>query len=60
MTPVLEYRSKVNLEDNNELTKVVSNEHIHAEKPVLDSRDDNGKICANTGKAQLSFDHPSG
>ena len=37
LTPVLEYRSKVNPEDNNELTKAIDNEHLHAEKPVLNS-----------------------
>ena len=35
LTPALEYRPKVNPEDNDELTKVINNEHLHAEKPVL-------------------------
>ena len=39
---------------------MINNEHIHAEKPVLDPSGDNGKICANTGRMQLSIDHPSG
>ena len=57
---MLEYRPKGNLEDNKDLTMVVSNENIHAEKPVPDSSDNNGKICANAGRVQLSSDHPSG
>ena len=50
LIPTLEYRPKVNLEDNDDLTMVVSNENIHAEKPVPDSSDNNGKICANAGR----------
>ena len=60
LTLVIEYRLKVNLEDNNEPTEVVNKEHINAEKPVLDPSGDNEKICDNTGRMQLSIDHPLG
>ena len=39
---------------------VVSNENIHAEKPVPDSSDNNGKMCTNAGRVQVSIDHQSG
>ena len=39
---------------------MTNNEHIHAEQPVLNSSGDNGKICTNTGRMQVSIDHPSG
>ena len=60
LTPVLEYRSKVNQEDNNDLTKVINNEHLHVEKPVLNSSSDNGKICTKKERMQVSIDRPSG
>ena len=41
MIPTFVCRPKVSLEDNNDLTMVVSNENIHAEKPVPDSSDNN-------------------
>ena len=60
LTPVLEYRPKVNLEDNNEPIEVINNEHIHAEKHELNPSGDNEKVYANTGETQLSIAHPSG
>ena len=47
LIPTLEYKPKVNLEDNDDLTLVVSNENIHAEKPVPDPNDTNGEMCIN-------------
>ena len=59
LNPTLEYRPRVNIEDNDKLTTVVRIENTHAGKPVPDSSD-NGKIRTNAGKVQLSIDHPSG
>ena len=58
--PMLEYRPKVRLEDDNDLTMMASNENLHAEKSAKGLSDNNGKMCANTGEVQLSSDHPSG
>ena len=60
MIPTFVCRPKVSLEDNNDLTMVVSHENIHAEKSVQVSSDNNGKICASAGRVQLGSDHPSG
>ena len=52
LTPVLEYRSKINLEDNNKLTKVINNEHINTEKTIASNIDD-----GNDKKEDLSTNY---
>ena len=51
---------KMNLEDDYNLTMVVSDENANEEKSVLVSSDDNGKICTSSGRIQLGSDNPSG
>ena len=51
---------KVSPEKDYDLTMVVSDENMHARKSGLVSSDDNGKICASSGRIQLGSDHPSG
>ena len=60
MIPTFVCRPKASLEDNNDLTMVISDENIHAEKSVQFSSDNNGKICASAGRVQLDSDHSSG
>ena len=60
LIPTLEYRPKANLEDNNDLTSVVSNDNINAEISVPDANDKNGEMHTNPERMQLSIDHPTG
>ena len=50
----------INLKDNDDLTMMIRNENIYAEKPDPESSNDNGKMRTNVERVQPSIDHPSG